>query len=83
MTTDADVGEQAQRQAERKALKNVRGALDGIAAEDARKRRVFRRTAAICAVIVVVVIGLLAAFIIDARSRRIAAESPIQLKLRP
>jgi hypothetical protein len=81
MTTDADVGEQAQRQAERSALRKVRRTLDGMDAEEAQKRRVFRRTAAICAVVVVVVVAFLAWFIIDAKARRQADESPIQLKL--
>lgn len=83
MTVDADPGEQAQREAERTALRNVRRELDAVRHEEQKQRRMLRRTAIACGIVVVVAAAAFALFVADARERRAAAEAPLPSSLAP
>jgi cell division septal protein FtsQ len=49
-----DNAEQAQREAERAALRNVRKVLDQLEDSEVQRRRLLRRVVAVCAVLLVV-----------------------------
>jgi hypothetical protein len=77
-----DPAEQAQRQAERTALRKVRGTLDGIAESDQRQRRALRRVLLFCALLLLAGLGLVALLVANGKERGAPVELPSTIPLR-
>jgi ferric-dicitrate binding protein FerR (iron transport regulator) len=80
-----DGAEQAQREAERAALRNVRKALDQLEASEAQRRRLLRKVAIACAALLV--FGALLVWALFFSGERMPKGAPVQvpdhIKFRP
>jgi hypothetical protein len=69
--------EEAQREAERAALRNVRSALDGIEVSEAQRRRLLRKVLVICAVLFA--LGAVLAWAMFFSGERMPKGPPLQI----
>jgi hypothetical protein len=77
-----DPAEQLQRDAERTALRKVRGTLDGLAAADQRRRRALRKVLLFCALLLFAGLGLVLMLVGNGRERGAPVELPSTIPLR-